>query len=324
MEYLIFDPIFQERVWGGRRLETLFGRALPGSGPVGESWEVSDRPEACSVVAEGPWAGRTLREVLEVEGERVMGPGWPGGARFPILVKWLDCRERLSLQVHPPAAMAVLLGGEPKTENWYVVEADPGAGLLAGLRRGVTPDSFALALREERLEPLLHRIPVEPGDSLFVPSGRLHAIDAGNLILEIQQNSDTTYRVYDWGRLGLDGKPRTLHLEESMQSIDFGDFEPALTVARGAAPVVNLVEAEEFRLQKRVLEPGQSWTHGAQEEPRLLHLVEGKLRDESTGREIRPGSNLLLPFFAACALTALDRAIVLVTSGFGPVAQANT
>ena len=224
---LCFSPLYQTRVWGGRRLEAALGRSLPPSEPVGESWEIVDRPEAQSIVASGPLAGRSLRDLISTRGADLMGPTWPITRRFPILVKWLDCRERLSLQVHPPAAVAPSLGGEPKTENWYIAQSSPNAELIVGLKRGVTRAAFEQALDAQTVEQCVHHFPVAAGDSILVHSGQVHAIDAGNLILEIQQNSDTTYRVYDWGRVGLDGRPRQLHVEESLRSIDWQDFEPA-------------------------------------------------------------------------------------------------
>jgi mannose-6-phosphate isomerase len=176
-------------------------RTLPEGRPIGESWDVVDRAEAQSRVQDGPWAGLTLRDLLQAHSAQIMGSSYPPERPFPILVKWLDCRERLSLQVHPPAEIAPALRGEPKTENWYIAEAEPGASLIVGLKHGTSRADFAKALVNTALEPCLHRFPVSAGDSILVRSGTVHAIDAGNLILEIQQNSDTTYRVYDWGRV---------------------------------------------------------------------------------------------------------------------------
>jgi len=233
-----FKPILAERVWGGRALERL-GKSLPPGKPIGESWEISDRDDAQSVVANGPAAGKTLRQLITQHGDRLLGTNCLSTSRFPLLIKLLDARERLSLQVHPPASIAGKLGGEPKTEMWYILDAAPDAHLIAGLKRGVTREAFTRALEQSAIrnpnsslreagtqstiESLVHRFPVRAGDTLFVPSGRLHAIDAGLVIAEIQQNSDTTYRVYDWGR------PREIHVRESLASIDFTDFEPGLT-----------------------------------------------------------------------------------------------
>lgn len=300
-----------ERVWGGRKLETVLGRSLPEeSQPIGESWEIVDRPEANSVIV---GTGKTLAQLRAHNIAALMGPDWPADRPFPVLVKWLDCRERLSLQVHPPAAVAPLLGGEPKTENWYIVEAEPGAALLAGLKRGVTRDQFEQALKDEALEPLLCSLPSSPGASLFVRSGRLHAIDAGNLILEIQQNSDTTYRVYDWGRKGLDGKLRQLHVEESLQSIDFNDFEPDLQSPTGMEAV--LVDADEFRLRRLVLRAGEELDFAALDQPRILSVASGSLR-EKDGGVVTFGENVILPYSGQSTWTAVEDAVVLVTDHF--------
>lgn len=314
MEYLTFKPIYQERVWGGRSLETRLGRELPEGGPIGESWEIVDRPEANSVVANGSLAGLTLAEVRERRSRELMGPGWKPERRFPILVKWLDCAERLSLQVHPPQAVAGKLKGEPKTENWFIAHATEEAALLAGLRKGVTRKAFEKALREDNLEELVCRLPSKAGDSLFVPSGRLHAIDAGNLILEIQQNSDTTYRVYDWGRVGLDGKPRQLHVKESMASIDFKDFEPSLI--HSAGPRQTLAESEEFTLRRIQLRAAETLSFLPEEQPRILSVVSGSLSVDA-GKTVHPaGSNLLLPFAWGYAFLAREPTTVLVTENF--------
>lgn len=227
-----FEPIYKERVWGGRRLAELYGRVLPPSSPIGESWEISDRPGDESVIANGSLAGRTLHWLMTEHGRELLGSAnaAPGG-RFPLLCKILDARDRLSLQVHPPSHMAAALGGDPKTEMWYIAEADANADLFVGLRRGVTREAFADKVSRGEVAECFHRIPVHAGDTMFLPSGRVHAIGAGLVIFEIQQNSDTTYRVFDWNRSGLDGQPRELHIEQSMASIDFEDFEPSLVDA---------------------------------------------------------------------------------------------
>ncbi|MBC2596329.1 class I mannose-6-phosphate isomerase [Ruficoccus amylovorans] len=314
MRMYLFKPLYQERVWGGRGLHDKLGRELPGSAPIGESWEIVDRPEAQSVVAEGPMAGKTLRQLLETSASTVMGPGYAPSTPFPILVKWLDCQDRLSLQVHPPADIAPSLGGEPKTENWYVAEAEPHGAMLIGLKNGVTREQFETALRENRLEPLVHRIPAKKGESMFVRSGRLHALDAGCLILEIQQNSDTTYRVYDWGRVGLDGKPRQLHIEESLKCIEFNDFEPDLLRPEGKTQ--RIAESELFNLTRHTLEPGETLEFAANEQPRLIGVVDGSLR-EADGTVLPRGTNALLPYAESFTFTATTPSTVLVTDGFG-------
>ena len=236
-----------ERVWGGRKLETLFGKNLPGGAIIGESWELVDRPEAQSVVHCGVLRGQTLNELWTQHRESVFGARYAHAeGRFPLLVKLLDAEDRLSVQVHPPASVAAELKGEPKTEMWYVAAADDEADLFAGLKAGTTREQFQAALDAGKCAGLLHRIPTHAGDCIFIPSGRVHAIGSGNVIVEIQQNSDTTYRVFDWNRTGLDGKPRALHVAESMRSIDFADAEPQLQESQGD----KLVECEYFDVQR--------------------------------------------------------------------------
>lgn len=222
---ILFPPIHQSRVWGGRRMETLLGQSLPdATTPFGEAWAVSDRPEAQSTTADG----LTLHELWMKHRTEVFGPDAPASDRFPLLMKILDACDDLSIQVHPPASMAEALKGEPKTEMWFIAHADPGAKIYAGLKRGVTRADFETALQNGTIAEVVHVIEARTGDCLFIPSGRVHAIGAGLLIYEIQQNSDTTYRVFDWNRVGLDGRPRALHVEESLKSIDYNDFEPTV------------------------------------------------------------------------------------------------
>lgn len=232
---LRFLPIYQTRVWGGRNLESQFGRSLPDPRlPYGESWEICDRAEAVNEVRGGEAAGKTLHELwtnhrVEVFGEALASHP---SVRYPLLMKILDACDDLSIQVHPPAAVAEELGGEPKTEMWYVAQAQPGACFYAGLRAGVTRPQFEAALQDGSVADLMHSIQPSVGDSLFLPSGRLHAIGAGLVIFEVQQNSDTTYRVFDWNRVGLDGQPRELHIGPSLRSMDFEDYEPRLQRAQ--------------------------------------------------------------------------------------------
>ncbi|HVU34066.1 MAG TPA: type I phosphomannose isomerase catalytic subunit [Opitutaceae bacterium] len=322
-ELLRFQPIYQERVWGGRALETALERKLPAGAPIGESWEIVDRKEAQSVVETGPLAGQSLRAVLARHGADIMGPAWPVERPFPILVKWLDCRERLSLQVHPPAAGAAGQGGEPKTENWYIAQTGPGAELIVGLKRGVTREQFQRAIADNTVEQCVHHFRVAAGDSILVHSGQVHAIDAGNLILEIQQNSDTTYRVYDWGRMGLDGKPRKLHIPESLQSIDWNDFEPA--PVRAAPTAGTIADCAEFQIRRVVLGAGERLHVRAHEQPRVLSLVSGTVRATGEngngtrspmGQKLQRGDNVLIPYAGAFTFAAESMAILLVTENF--------
>jgi mannose-6-phosphate isomerase len=311
-----FWPVYQSRVWGGRTLADKLGRELPEDGPIGESWEIVDRPEAQSVEVE---SGKTLRELLIEHPESIMGPGYEPERPFPILVKWLDCAQRLSLQVHPPVEVANQLGGEPKTECWYIADATPDAALIVGLRKGVTCNQFEQAIENETLEPLLHRFAVQPGQSILLESGRLHAIDAGNLILEIQENSDTTYRVYDWGRKGLDGKPRQLHVEESLKSIDFGDFEPQPNAPHSNPGESLIADCNQFRLRQINLKAGSTLELPTRTEPTIISIIEGSAIDETTGTRYTRGDNLLKPWCLGTTLIAKASLSLLMTDGFAKI-----
>ena len=277
---LLFQPIFKERVWGGRKLAGLNHKPLPPGPPIGESWEISDRPGDASVIANGPLAGKDLSWLMARHSAELLGRAAAPNERFPLLVKILDARDTFSLQVHPPAAIARELGGQPKTEMWYIADAAPGAGLYAGLKRGVTRVEFERKLQAGTVAECFHRIGVHAGDALFLPSGRVHALGGGLVIFEIQQNSDTTYRVFDWNRPGLDGKLRELHVPQSLASIDFNDFEPALApglfAAAGPARARPLVRDPLFTVEAWQLDAGPPLGL-AQGRMHILGVVSGAL-----------------------------------------------
>ncbi len=310
VEPLTFEPLYQERVWGGRELERVYARRLPAAGvPYGESWELVDRGDEQSVVNAGSLAGVTLHELWANRREEIFGPGLGElGDRFPLLLKILDARDDLSVQVHPPAKMASALGGEPKTEMWFVAAADPGAKLYAGLRHGVTRADFERAIADGTVASCIHTLTPRVGESIFIPSGRLHAIGGGLLIHEIQQNSDTTYRVFDWNRPGLDGKPRALHVAESLASIDFGDFEPTMDVPHGNT----LAECPYFKVEHILLAAGEVVQPPVPERFALVNVVAGELTEQG-GRRFPAGTLVLLPRGAA-SLRAVADTVVLRTS----------
>lgn len=283
---LVFRPIFQERIWGGRRLEALYGKQLPPVGKFGESWELVDREEAQSIVASGPLAGRTLHELWTTHRAEIFGRT-PDSERFPLLVKLLDAQEKLSVQVHPPADVAAELNGEPKTECWFIADAEPGAELYVGLRKGSSRKQIEEALQSGSVEEHLHRIAVRSGDAMFLPSGRMHAIGSGNLIVEVQQNSDTTYRVFDWNRVDESGKARELHVEASMRSIDFEDFEPGLVRPEGETLVRDpLFEIQKWRLTNvRAVSPQGSFA--------IVACLSGEVA--CAGISLKPGHFALVP-----------------------------
>jgi len=280
-----FTPIYQTRVWGGRRMETLLGATLPdATTPFGEAWAVSDRPEAMSTTADGV----SLHELWTQHREAVFGKALLASTSptFPLLMKILDACDDLSIQVHPPASMAAKLKGEPKTEMWFIAHAEPGAKIYAGLKSGVSRADFAAALQNGTVAEMVHVIEAKTGDCLFIPSGRVHAIGAGLLIYEIQQNSDTTYRVFDWNRVGLDGKPRALHVQESLQSIDYTDF----------APQVQQIEADGTLVQCDYFDVRlcrEAGTAGAEGESLTLAVVSGEISVSDT--TLKAGDFALVP-----------------------------
>ena len=294
---LMFEPRLKARVWGGRTLEALYGKAVPPDEPIGESWEIADRPGDESVIANGPYQGRTLRWLMEQDAAALIGDAAPApGGRFPLLCKILDARDKLSLQVHPPAPAL----GEPKTEMWYVAQADPGAEIYVGLRRGITREQFERALQDGTVADCFHRVAVRTGDTMFLPSGRVHAIGAGLVIFEIQQNSDTTFRVFDWNRVGLDGRPRDLHVSESLQSIDFADIEPALVdpvpSTRGHFGVRSLVRHRLFNADLLHAET-QDVLNVDDGRMRVVAVVAGRIRAQGGGESAQLGAGqfCLLP-----------------------------
>jgi mannose-6-phosphate isomerase len=302
---LTFRPIFIERMWGGRRLESEFHKKLPPQRLIGESWEIVDRSEAQSVVVGGAPYGRTLHELWMQDREEIFGDV-PNTPRFPLLIKILDAHQKLSLQVHPPEKVASRLGGESKSEFWYVAAADPDAELFLGFREPITRDSFEQRLRDGSVVNNIHRFRVQSGDAVFLPAGRVHAIGAGNLLIEIQQNSDTTYRAFDWNRTDpATGTKRDLHVEQAIQCIDFGDVLPQLIQSEDDLLISDrLFEIRKWNLHeaREAARPGQFAVVGcltgklscgdATLAPGEFFLVPAHLED----RQLKPltrGTNLL-------------------------------
>lgn len=288
MEPIAFSPIYMTRVWGGRSLETVYQRDLPDDQPYGESWEMSDRADEQSIVSSGPFAGKSLHDLWTNHREEIFGEDLTGD-RFPLLIKILDARDDLSIQVHPPAEVADELGGDPKTEMWYIADCDPGAKLYIGLKDGCTRESFERSLAEGTVEEQVHAVSPRAGESIFIPSGRLHAIGAGFIIYEIQQNSDTTYRVFDWNRVGLDGDPRDLHIDESMASIDFDDLEPGMDQPDGDT----LASCEYFFVTRHNIPESQELT--VQNDAfSIITVISGQICSEA-GTIFKTGDFLILP-----------------------------
>lgn len=296
---LLFDNVYQHYLWGGDRIIKAYGRSAP-DGIYAESWEVSDRPEGMSVVRNGALAGQTLAELMTQDATSIVGKR-SSDARFPLLVKLLDARETLSVQVHPDDAAAAQHGGEPKTEMWYVLAADEGACVYSGFKPNVTESVFRQALADGEVADLLCEVPVQAGDTVFMPGGRVHAIGSGCMMLEVQQNSNTTYRLFDWGRVGMDGQPRDLHVEQGAQVIRWQDQDPTLVPAR----LVGRLETNEiwevlncslFRMERlQVRDPWPSAHDG--QSFQILFCAEGSvcLQWEEGQLTLSPGTTCLIP-----------------------------
>lgn len=254
---LIFEPIYKPRPWGGRRIFSYFDRPPAGDGPIGESWELADLESDQSVVAVGPAKGRTLPTLMKEWGRALLGGVAPVQGRFPLLIKYLDARETLSIQVHPSRAVADRLGGpvRVKDEAWYILDAAPGSVIYHGLEPGVDAAGFRRAMTAGRVEGVLRTVPVRPGECYLLPSGLPHALGAGVLVAEVQSPSDVTYRAYDWGRVDpATGRPRELHLEAAIECIDFAagsppPMQPRAHVASLWTAVTRLVECPAFVIE---------------------------------------------------------------------------
>jgi mannose-6-phosphate isomerase len=296
---LLMTPVYKDYIWGGRRIPERYERDVD-LDVCAESWEVADRPEGMSVVANGPLKGTTLGELVASMGHALTGTTTPPGP-FPLLIKLIDARQTLSVQVHPNDTNAAACGGEAKTEMWYVLDAAPGAEIFAGLRQGVDEERLLTAIEGQGLETILTTIPAAPGEAVFIPGGTLHAIGAGCLLLEIQQNSNTTYRVYDWGRVGHDGKARELHVAKALQVIDWDRPPPQPIAPRQArelatGPLQNVVRSPLFHVDRLlVASPGRIEQGG--ESFSALFLESGRLDVSGGGHEatLNAGASCLLP-----------------------------
>lgn len=296
---LQFKPEFKERVWGGRALEQ-FGLQLP-EGVIGEGWMIGDHPNGTTQVMNGELAGQGLDRIREQFGQEWFGSkGFSEkNGRFPLLIKLLDCQDDLSVQVHPNDHYEKLPPGElGKTEMWYILDAKPGAKIIYGLKEGVTRDALAKAIEENRIMDCMNEVTVEAGDSFYIPAGTVHALGAGVLVAEIQQNSDSTYRLYDYGRLGLDGKPRELHIEDSLNVIAYegsGAQYMKTELSRGN-DWLTLVRSPYFITEKGQVEG--EWALETTPDSFVIHIVcdgEGTLRWDGGEKPVKPGECYLIP-----------------------------
>jgi mannose-6-phosphate isomerase len=243
---LKFKPIYKQRIWGGQKLREVFGKQLPPGEKIGESWELADLPEDKSVIVNGELAGLTLRSAIEQYPKEITGDeNFP--LPFPLLIKILDAEDVLSVQVHPDPETCRRMGkGDPKTECWYIIAAEPGAVIYKGLKKGVTKEQFAEAIEKGTVAEMLVKVPVEAGQCHFLPAGTAHAVGPGLLIAEIQTPSDTTYRVFDWNRVDETGRARELHIEQALESIHFNQSSDDLFVTT----IGLLADCEYFKVNK--------------------------------------------------------------------------
>ena len=252
---LTFKPVYKDYPWGGSRIPEVFNRDVP-EGIYAESWEITDHDDGMSIVANGPLTGKTLREILQQNPKEIIGSEVVG-TKFPLLIKLIDARQKLSVQVHPNDETAATFGGEAKTEMWYLLGDNPSQ-VYCGLNEGVTKESFLQAVVDDTSGETMRPVPVQKGSAVFVRGGSVHAIDEGCLMLEIQQNSNTTYRIYDWGRMGNDGTPRPLHIEQAINVINWDDHDSSLVEPKGLVDTDNfqcleVLKCEYFQVEKLVL-----------------------------------------------------------------------
>jgi len=332
---LKFEPIYKAKVWGGRTLQRKLGRRLPGEagsaeGKIGESWEIADVDSTSpsgggggaerSVVANGEHAGRTLHELIAAHGAALVGTlplaADAHGAKtnFPLLVKYLDARENLSVQVHPSEAYAAEHDdAHLKSEAWYIVDAEPGAVIYKGVQEGVTAEQFAAAIEAGGLEDLMIAVEAKPGDCHYLPSGTCHALGAGILVAEVQTPSDTTFRVYDWGRTG-----RELHIEQALRCIAFRPVDEAMWQPRtkrgqGGVQVEALVQCDYFRIERVQAEAGYEGPITLRDQPQVWMWISGSGRIATSGgglnqTPLERGETLLLPASLAEPRVTVDEA----------------
>lgn len=295
-------PVYQQKIWGGQTIYKHFHRVIP-TGKIGESWELCAREEGMSVVTNGPFQGRTLQELIEKYGRRLLGTNSYAkqGTFFPLLIKIIDANDRLSVQVHPDDVYAKA-HGEPngKNEFWYIIDAKPGAELIYGLKSDTTREALSDAIRHGKIDRFLRRIPVHAGDVIYIPAGTVHAILDGILLAEIQQNSNTTYRLYDWDRVDANGKKRPLHVQQALESIHFGQNPlprtPEQVNQTDTYCLWNILKNAYFRADKLEL----NGSYLAQTDGTAFYVCmdlkgSGSLLSEAGECRLSPGDTVLIP-----------------------------
>ncbi len=315
---LRFEPILRRYIWGGRRLGDELGKPLGEGDDYAESWEICDHGSDQSRIAAGLLAGTTLGELVTQRGDELLGMHHPQ-PRFPLLIKFLDAQRTLSVQVHPNDEQAARLDPPDygKTEAWVVLGAANGAKIYSGLKPGVDREGMAREVEHGTCEGCLHQFEPRQGDCVFIPAGTVHALGEGLLIYEIQQSSDTTFRLFDWNRLGADGKPRPLHVEQALEVIDFdrGPVQPIQPIAGKGEGVETLVQSDKFVLQRWTMTSMQSLS--SDHRCHLVSVVEGELevQGDPSAEPLRRGSTILIPAaMKSVQLTPRGKTVALIAN----------
>ena len=316
---LRFEPIYQYRLWGGRRLSNLLSTPLPGDEPIGEAWVLSDRDDHQSQVANGPLKGRTIGDLMDQFQEPLMGKMALRFRHFPLLLKFLDAHELLSVQVHPSDAHPELIpaGDTAKTEAWVVIDAEKGSHIYTGLRSGTTSGSLRQSLDDGTIADHLVCIAPKDGDAVFIPAGTVHTLGGGVVVFEVQQNSDVTFRLYDWGHVDAKtGQPRLLQVDHALASIDFrentGGLVTPFIVTTTPVERERLFYCEHFLLWR--LRGDSPFNVGAAEMPRVLVCIQGSGWFEGSGSAygVNKGEVWLLPAVVGVCEFHPNNAVILL------------
>ena len=315
---LRFQPVFRQYIWGGRRLGEVLNKPIGEGDDFAESWEVVDHGEDQSVVAYGPLAGKSLHEVATEHAEELFGRHAPQ-KQFPLLFKLLDCNRNLSVQVHPNDEQGARLDPPDlgKTEAWVILDARPGSTVYAGLKSGIDAATLKRETDAGLVEHCLHSFQPVAGDCIFIPAGTVHALGEGLLVAEIQQASDTTFRLFDWNRVGADGQPRALHVDQSLAVIDYergpvSPQEPQAVRTADSAQTERLVECDKFVLQRKTF--SEAVTIGGDDRFHIVCLLSGEVgvSDDPSGEPLSMGQTVLLPAVAKSTLKPVAGEAVLL------------
>ena len=315
---LRFEPIFRQYIWGGRRLGEVLNKPIGQGEDFAESWEVVDHGEDQSVVSHGPLAGQTLRQIASSHGDELFGRHAPQ-AQFPLLFKYLDCNRNLSVQVHPNDEQAARLDPPDlgKTEAWLILDAKPGSFVYTGLKPGFDLTAVKREVSAGRADMCLHKFEPQPGDCIFIPTGTVHALGQGLLVAEIQQASDTTFRLFDWNRLGADGQPRPLHISESLAVIDYqrgpvGPQEVREIESSQQQTVERLVECDKFILDRRKVSGDTNI--GGDDRFHIISVITGEatLADDPAEKPLTLGQTALIPASVTAKLRPANDGTVLI------------